>query len=382
MKYLPIVIILSIIIGCKTTTNLDSIVQVEKLAKKVKTQPHDVIGIIKQTERSKHALERDALLIKALLEALGILVEKEWGKDETQLPSQKKYVKYSNNYQARAIVDFEQGTVTVETIATRQTLAKLKQAVVTTLLTPSDPRHNDIFSDKSPTLGGEPFLFKQVLDSDNQAIRYQWRANRFADYLLANKLSKRYSKKNTVHQVSFPLVNDHQRFRQLQYSNYVIAAAKRYNVAPELIYAIIETESSFNPYAVSSANAYGLMQVVPATAGKDVYQKIKKRQGQPSKSTLFNPQQNIDIGTAYLYILKQNYLAKINHHQSKEYAVISAYNGGAGNVLKTFDNDRNRAIKDINQLAPKSVYWALSNKHPKAESRKYLTKVTKNKRKY
>ena len=133
---------------------------------------------------------------------------------------------------------------------------------------------------------------------------------------------------------------------------------------------------------MSTANAYGLMQVVPSTAGKDVYQKIKKRQGQPSKKTLFNPQHNIDIGTAYLYILNQNYLVKIDHSKSKEYAVISAYNGGAGNVLKTFDNNRDRAVKDINSLAPNSVFWALTNKHPRAESRKYLKKVIVNKEKY
>nr|MDC2856044.1 transglycosylase SLT domain-containing protein [Ningiella sp. W23] len=45
----------------------------------------------------------------------------------------------------------------------------------------------------------------------------------------------------------------------------------------------METESSFNPHAVSSSNAYGLMQVIPATAGRDVYQKIKKYPGNQPK---------------------------------------------------------------------------------------------------
>lgn len=382
MKYFLAVLSLVLLTSCKTSSQLRSIEQVEQLVKKVQNRPEDIGGIIEQSKRSKEAFEGDLAAIKSLLKDLARLVGKEWGEEETELPGQKKYVKYSNDYQARAIVDFAKGNVTVATIAKNQVSDKLKQAIVTTLLTPADPRYNDIFSDKSPVLGEQPFLYKQVVDQDNKAIRYEWRANRFAEYLLSNKVTKRQANNKTIHQVTFALVNDHQRFRQLQFSEYVLASAKRYSVKPELIYAIIETESSFNPYAVSTANAYGLMQVVPATAGRDVYQKIKKRSGQPTKSVLFNPQQNIDIGTAYLSILKQNYLVKINHTQNKEYAVISAYNGGAGNVLKTFHSNRTRAIQNINQLTPASVYWALTTKHPKAESRNYLKKVKSNKAKY
>ncbi len=57
--------------------------------------------------------------------------------------------------------------------------------------------------------------------------------------------------------------------------------------------------------------------------------------------------------------------------------MISAYNGGAGGVLNTFNrNDRKRAMNDLNSLQPNQVYWALTNKHPKAEARRYLEKVT------
>lgn len=55
--------------------------------------------------------------------------------------------------------------------------------------------------------------------------------------------------------------------------------------------------------------------------------------------------------------------------------MISAYNGGTGGVLATFDPDRKQAMKDINHLQPNQVYWALTNKHPKAEARRYLEKV-------
>lgn len=382
MKYLVLILSLIFLSSCKTTTQLTSISQVEQLVKKVQNNPEDVVGVIEQTKRSKQAIKSDLAAIKALFKELEAIVNKEWGVSETELPSQKKYVKYSNDYQARAIVDFGQGSVTVETIATDQTSAKLKQAIVTTLLTPADPSTNDIFSDQSPALGAEPFLYNQVLDQDSKPIRYQWRANRFADHLLKERRSKRRAGGKVIHKVQFSLVKDHTRFRQLQFSEYVLASSKKYNIKPDLIYAIIETESSFNPYAVSHANAYGLMQVVPATAGRDVYSKLKKRSDQPTKATLFNPKHNIDIGTGYLSILQRNYLAKIRHLQNKEYAVISAYNGGAGNVLKTFHSSRTKAISNINQLKPESVYWALTTKHPKLESRNYLKKVKAKQAKY
>ncbi|GHF88618.1 murein transglycosylase domain-containing protein [Thalassotalea marina] len=351
---------------------------VEQLVKQVKNNPKRIDKVIIQAERTHKAINADIKQIQQAYAALEQLVESVWGKKHVQLPSSKKYVKYSNDYKARAIVDFATGKVTVETIAKKQAVHFLKKAIVTTVLTPADPRANDIFSSQAPQLGAQPFLFNQVLDQDQRAIRYQWRANRFANHIVAKNLVKR----SNIHQVTFDLVDNHQHLRQQLYSDYVLAAAKRYRVKPDLIYAIIETESSFNPYAVSRANAYGLMQVVPATAGRDVYQKVKNKSGQPTKQLLFTPSANIDIGTAYLHLLQTRYLKAIQNHTSKEYSVISAYNGGAGNVLKTFDNNRARAMKDINQLKPKSVFWALTNKHPKAESRRYLKKVTQFKKNY
>ncbi|MCO4798980.1 MAG: transglycosylase SLT domain-containing protein, partial [Colwelliaceae bacterium] len=145
---------------------------------------------------------------------------------------------------------------------------------------------------------------------------------------------------------------------------------------------VIETESSFNPFAVSPSNAYGLMQIIPKTAGKDVYQRILKRPGIPSKQLLFTANENIEIGTAYLHILQQQYLKKIINPLSRHYSVISAYNGGAGNVFKTFSRNRENAPTVINKLSPNQVYNKLTKKHPRSESRNYLTKVTAAEKRY
>ena len=102
--------------------------------------------------RDLQAAQRD---FKALYEALGGKVSEKWGKKEVKLPEQKKYVKYTQNYKSRAIVDFDKGDILVETVDDQDPRRSLKNAVVTTLLTPQDPRAVDLFSDKEIVLTGD-----------------------------------------------------------------------------------------------------------------------------------------------------------------------------------------------------------------------------------
>ena len=66
-----------------------------------------------------------------------------------------------------------------------------------------------------------------------------------------------------------------------KYLPFIRKAARHYNIDESLILGIMQTESSFNPYAISYANAMGLMQVVPHTAGRDVF-RMKGKSGLPS----------------------------------------------------------------------------------------------------
>lgn len=345
------------------------------LKKYAKTKSH-------QYQQSPEEVIKDLKQLDITLNKLSTIVESLWGKDNAQVASKKKYVKYTNHYQSKVQVDFQLGLIKIETIAQKKPLTYLKQAIVMALLTSDNPAKTDIFSDKSPVLSGKPYLLGQVVDQDQQAIAYQWRANRFAEYLIKTQLKKQQIEQHQIHYVEIDMVSKHNQLRKNKYAAYVLAAANRYQIKPELIFAIIETESSFNPFAVSHANAYGLMQVIPATAGKDVYQRILKKPGIPSKQTLFTAQDNITIGTAYLHLLEQQYLKKINNAQSRHFAMISAYNGGAGNVFKTFSNKREHAPKIINKLPAQQVYKKLTNQHPKAESRRYLSKVIAAEKRY
>ncbi|AKJ41173.1 membrane-bound lytic murein transglycosylase MltC [Pragia fontium] len=302
-------------------------------------------------------------------------VENIWGMSEVLIAGPKDYVKYTDQYRTRSHINFDAGTITVETLSPEDPVGSLRQTIIATLLMGEDPQTTDLYSDVNDIqISKEPFLYGQVLDQDGNTIRWQWRASHFADYLLQTKLQKRTVGLRVIWSVNIPLVPNHLDKRAHKYLSYVRKASQKYKVEESLILAIMQTESSFNPYAVSRSDALGLMQVVQHTAGQDVF-KMQGKSGNPSRNYLFDPESNIDTGTAYLAILQNNYLGAITNPTSRRYAVITAYNGGAGSVLKVFSSDRNKAPDVINRMSPGDVYQTLTTKHPSAESRNYLYKV-------
>lgn len=324
---------------------------------------------------SHRAPPKDEAAFEALIQHFSAQVKAQWGEGDYLEAGKHDYVKYIDGFRTRAHINFDEGKIWVSTLDEVQPREKLKQAIVETLLMPADPSSVHMFSDERVELKGKPFLLGQVVDQDNQPIEWLWRANRYADHLLATALKQETRPGKRTYYVEIDMVANHLSQREYQYAPLIRAAAQRYDLPEDLLYAIIKTESSFNPYAVSHAGAYGLMQVIPKTAGADVFRLVKGRAGMPSQSYLFNPANNIDTGAAYFHLLKTRYLKEVRHPTTLHYAMISAYNGGTGGVLATFDRDRKRAMRDLNALQPDQVYWALTQRHPKAEARRYLQKV-------
>lgn len=353
------------------------------------TQGKDPKQILKERtdayRRDPEALIRDIRAVQrdfeTIMAALTGNVRKTWGEKEVKVPERKRYVKYTQNYMSRAIVDFDKGTVVVETLDEKTPRDSLRNAIVTTLLTPRDPRAVDLFSDKAVSLTSdrEPYLLGLVVDHNGNAVRTPRLAEQFADYLIESQTKTRTVEQNgtakTVLYTTIPMVSNFSNRQAEKYRLVVNRFADQYRISPSLVFAVIRTESNFNPFAVSSAPAYGLMQLVPSSGGREAYRKAKGRDTIPTRDYLFDPENNVELGVAYLNVLSYNQLEQIENTISREYCVISAYNTGPRNVYKAFASDPTAAIDQINRLQPPAVYERLREHLPYQETRDYLVKV-------
>ncbi len=190
-------------------------------------------------------------------------------------------------------------------------------------------------------------------------------------------------KNREIVQVKMKLVSDNIPKNAALYKDLIAEFSNRFSIEQPLIYAIMEQESAFNPQARSGANAIGLMQIVPRTAGIDAYNYVYKENKMPEVSYLYNPRNNIELGTAYLRILS-NMFKKVEDDGCRQLCMIASYNTGAGNVSKAFTGNTNlsKALSHINTFDYDNLYNHLLKKLPHAETRDYVKKVTQKKTKY
>lgn len=186
------------------------------------------------------------------------------------------------------------------------------------------------------------------------------------------------TKKVISYKISLP--NNNLSKRAKEYEPLALKESKRWSIDVALIMAIMHSESAFRPQAKSNVPAFGLMQIVPTSAGHDVNRKIRHIDAPMSISDLYQPIINVETGTAYLHILDGSYLKDIKNEKSRLYCMIAAYNTGAGNVARAFNTDRSTnirvAAKKINQMTPENVYKQLITKLPYDETKTYLKKVS------
>jgi len=125
-----------------------------------------------------------------------------------------------------------------------------------------------------------------------------------------------------------------------------------------------------------------MMQLVPSSGGREAYRHAKGRDEMPTREYLFDAENNIELGTAYLNVLFDRQLDYVANPISREYCVISAYNTGPGNVLRSFSRDRVTAVNSINGMEPPGVYEHLRLKLPYEETRQYLVRVVSFRRQF
>lgn len=125
-------------------------------------------------------------------------------------------------------------------------------------------------------------------------------------------VQKLEGRKTTTGKPTAPISPD---ARQTKIHQTIEQTAKKYGLAPELVHSIVQAESNYQPNAVSSAGAMGLMQLMPDTA---------KEMG---VSNPFDIQQNIEGGIKYLKKMLETFDGDLKK-------ALQAYNAGPGAVIR------------------------------------------------
>jgi len=349
-------------------------------------QSMDNSGLGKAVTADSRDIEAKAQqLRRRVLEAYAQLkakAQKQWGQRDAKVADRTVYVKYTQGYKTRVVTDFDHGSVTVETVDDSAPQESLRRAIVAALLTSSDPAAVDLFTDKDVTLEPDrkPYLYGLVHDNSGKSIRTPDQADKFARYLLAHKVQTHPISSDegakTAWFVKLTMVSNFEAKGAARYQASVDKYAAQYHVRPTLVLAIMRTESNFNPFAVSSVPAYGLMQLVPTSGGREALKRVKGVDEVPTADYLFDPDHSIELGTVYLGVLSNEEFHAVEKQDSREYCVIAAYNTGPRNVTRTFTSDRKEALSAINRLESSAVYDQLRTRLPYEETRQYVVKVT------
>lgn len=308
---------------------------------------------------------------------------------DRKLSSANEWVSYSDDRKSRSTVDFKNNTLVVETLAKNkeEAEAKLKDRINYAVGSnvadvfktdklqkrvleyydkefveiSNKPILETIVFDKKPSIKSVDVFSDKVLDRFDMTVKNTFVSNE-KRYIVGIDLPKQSVYKHS------------QTYQDIVYKN-----ALRFKIPSSLIFAVIHSESHYNPFAKSPASAYGLMQVVPKTAGLDVNKFLYKKTMQPSAKYLYNSKNNIGMGTAYLHMLYYKYLKDIKNPTSRLYCAIAAYNTGIGNIAWAYTNNYNiqTALPAINKMSSDEVYQYLQENLRYDEPKHYLKNVKK-----
>lgn len=301
-------------------------------------------------------------------------VERKW--DNFRGNTIKEFVNYDKNLNSRGAIDFEDGKVEVEVIEetdNQNAEADARQRIasqIQTLVNETDEK-------------GDPILKDQIKDDQGKVVN-QKNVETYAKEVIQKKKIrvKTYQAKDGTsrkkYTVTVKMVPDHVAKRASIYKTDVIKEATRFKIDPRVAFAVIQTESYFNPKARSHIPAYGLMQLVPSSGARDAYLYVYKQDKLLSADYLYQPDNNLELGCAYLGKMRYVYFRNIKDDRSAYYCTIAAYNTGPGNVARALSGKKrlDRLVEAANAHDADWVYKKLVKDLPYEETRDYLKKVT------
>lgn len=308
-------------------------------------------------------------------------VRAKWG--EFLGSTRRVWVDYGNQKESRSRVDFQQGVIIVDAIvpkteesfkelASEKIERQIKRMVSDNWPTGKNPLADQIEIDQGETLSD---------DNVDDFIKEQLK-----EKMVVKKapLPQEDSTPQQMVSVKFNMVPNHMRIRAEKYIPLIEKYCNMRNLDPSIICGLVETESAWNPMARSHIPAYGLMQIVPASGGRDAYKYVYKKDKKPSADFLYTPENNINLGTAYLNLTKDVYFKGVEDNTKAYLLTVAAYNTGPGNVAKALTGGTRLApaAEKANRMSIEEVHKTLRKQLPYEETQKYIQKVFNRSKRY
>lgn len=311
-----------------------------------------------------------------------------WGGNFVE-STNKDWVEYSDDGNSRSVVDFDKGEATIEIVVSQEEAEsktaienKVEDKLKELLKNKGKTKDYDSSVEKSIPLQEIPVLENQVQTPSGVMVTESNVDAAVNEIVKEVEIDRKEikgddGKPRQVITVKLDLVPDHIKTRAEQYKSEVEKYCRKYDVEPAMAFAVMQTESSFNPKAKSHVPAYGLMQIVPSSAGADCAQSLKKPFAKPTANYLYQPENNIEMGVHYLHLLRKRYYSDVNDKDSQDLCVIASYNTGAGNVARALRGDTkiSKAIPQINEMSYDELFRYFERKLL-PETQNYIRKVT------
>ncbi len=300
------------------------------------------------------------------------VIRKKWGSYEESSPT--VHVEYSSDNNSFGKIDYRKGHLRIGAIAPASLLnaplrteKMLSERLAFMMLRQSQPGITDLDGQVRMLGKTRPVARSKIMEFARRAAQSAPPAQAF----IAPDGVKRLRKELRVE-----LMPDNLQTRAQQHLPLVEAVARTYNLPPELIMAIIHTESTFNPRAESHAGAIGLMQLIPSTGAMDASKVVYGEPRLIGREELYRPDKNVELGAAYLHVLmRKHFKGYTNDPEKLCFLAIASYNCGPRRVKMAIGYD------DIRELSTTELYGLLVSVVP-AETQGYLHRVIQRMRKY
>lgn len=297
-------------------------------------------------------------------------VEAKWG---SFAPStQPVWSSYSSDQRGHGEADFDKGTVNVEVLVDHAQGSQAEAAThlagtLKAMMSARNPLNRNPLEDLVDRGDGKAARVEDLTKLVQKRVQQGEVARR--------TVNARDGSARTAVSIKLAMVPDRLARSARPFLSMVRQQAQRFALDPDLVLAVIHTESYFNPFARSAAPAYGLMQLVPTSGAKEAWGFLHDAPRKVEASELYRPELNVELGTAYLHLLQNRNFREIKDPAARVLASISAYNCGPRNTLRALLPLGGTGRTPPVGASASDVFGALTARTPE-ETRQYVRLVS------